>query len=145
MMDGSDFAKGEEIFQLDPGIIVNPPPSEACCECCGRHISQLKPYGGAGDPLEGDFTGCSLVKVYRRYGPYDEEAERAYLEASKHEDPCAWMKKQYGKEKTDSLLYSLQLYGLVGSSWECRDCAILDTDEYHERVAIRRSKADIKH
>jgi hypothetical protein len=144
MMDESDFAKGEEIFQAHPGTFVNPPPGDDCCECCGRHICQLEPYGGPGDPLKGDFTGCSLVKNYRRSGPYDEEAERAYLEASKHNDPRSWMIERYGEEKADSLLDSLQLCGLVGASWECRDCAILDMNEYRERVSSRRWKADVK-
>ena len=35
------------------------------CDCCGRHVRELKPFGGPGDPLVGDFTGKYLVKHYR--------------------------------------------------------------------------------
>ena len=46
-------------------IWINPPPDDNCCECCGRHISELKPFGGPGDPLVGDFSGALLVKHFR--------------------------------------------------------------------------------
>ena len=32
-----------------PIIHINPPPPDRRCECCRRHISELKPFGGAGD------------------------------------------------------------------------------------------------
>lgn len=47
-------------------VQINPPPEEGCCECCGRHVSELKPFGGPGDPLVGDFTGAFLVKHFRQ-------------------------------------------------------------------------------
>lgn len=47
-------------------IWINPPPADNRCECCGsRHISELKPFGGPGDPLVGDFSGAFLVKHAR--------------------------------------------------------------------------------
>lgn len=46
-------------------IWLNPPPVDNRCECCGRHISELKPFGGPGDPLVGDFSGAFLVKHFR--------------------------------------------------------------------------------
>jgi len=48
-------------------ILINPPPSDGRCEGCGKHISKLKPFGGAGDPLVGDFNGAILLKTYREY------------------------------------------------------------------------------
>jgi hypothetical protein len=54
-----------------PGVAnINPPPQDGKCMCCKRHISELKPYGKAGDPLVGDFDGALLVKVWRSEGPY---------------------------------------------------------------------------
>jgi hypothetical protein len=50
-------------------ITINPPPSDHCCERCGKHISKLKPFGGAGDPLVGDFKGALLLKTYREEFP----------------------------------------------------------------------------
>jgi hypothetical protein len=32
------------------------------CDCCLKHISELKPFGGPGDPLSEDYTGAYLVK-----------------------------------------------------------------------------------
>jgi hypothetical protein len=56
---------GEDDLQPRPGININPPPEDGRCECCGLHISQLKPFGKAGDPLVGDFDGAYLIKFYR--------------------------------------------------------------------------------
>ena len=42
---------------------------------------QLKPFGGPGDPLVGDFSGAYLIKKWRPDGPYHEEAESALSEA----------------------------------------------------------------
>ncbi len=46
-------------------IVINPPPEDRCCQLCGRHIDELEAFGGAGDPLVGDFTGEKLVKHWR--------------------------------------------------------------------------------
>jgi hypothetical protein len=67
---------GEEDLKLKPGVNINPPPSNGQCECCRRHLSELKPYGKAGDPLVGDFEGDLLVKTWRHDFPPDEEAEK---------------------------------------------------------------------
>lgn len=48
-------------------ILINPPPTDRCCEGCGKHISKLKPFGSAGDPLVGDFKGSLLVKTFRDF------------------------------------------------------------------------------
>ena len=39
------------------------PPTEKCWNC-GRPMCEVEPFGGAGDPLAGDFTGAKLVKSY---------------------------------------------------------------------------------
>jgi len=48
-----------------PKILINPPPGNGRCECCGKHVTELKPFGKAGDPLLGDFNGALLVKTFR--------------------------------------------------------------------------------
>ena len=68
----------KEKVKLGSGLInINPPPSDRRCDCCGKHIDELKPYGKAGDPLGGDFNGALLVKEWRAVGTYVEEAEKA--------------------------------------------------------------------
>ena len=37
---------------------VNPPPKDRRCMCCGKHISELKPFDGT--------AGAILVKNFRR-------------------------------------------------------------------------------
>ncbi len=64
-------------------IIINGPPSDGRCQVCGRHMNELTPFGGPGDPLVGDFTGELLVKTFRWDWPLDVEAEIAWDEAIK--------------------------------------------------------------
>lgn len=40
-------------------ILINPPPSDGCCECCGKHVSLLKEFGGR------TFRKAKLVKSFR--------------------------------------------------------------------------------
>lgn len=133
----------EQDLVPEGGIYINPPPETGCCQCCGRHISELKPFGKAGDPLIGDFEGASLVKKWRPMGPYDEEAEEAMNEAQKcyqkdgYEDALEWMIDKFGKENGEKLHLIAECYACTGSSWECRDCICLDNDEYFEEM--RRS------
>lgn len=41
---------------------------DAWCRGCGKHCTLLTPFGGAGDPLNGDFNGQYLVKTWRDCG-----------------------------------------------------------------------------
>jgi hypothetical protein len=61
----------EKDLQLGNGFYINPPPQDGRCDCCGRHINELSPFGKAGDPLVGDFDGAYLVKRWRAEGPPD--------------------------------------------------------------------------
>ena len=120
-------------------ILINPPPEDRRCQCCGRHISELEPYGKAGDPLVGDFNGELLVKGFRRVGTYDEEAELAVSEAERcyetdgFDDSLEWMIDKFGKKKAEELCFKSDAYNCVGASWECRDCICLSTNEYFEK------------
>ena len=74
-----------KVEELNPfgRIHILPPPADGRCQVCGRHIRELEPFGGPGDPLVGDFNGELLVKKWRRKAPYDEAAEKAWEEARK--------------------------------------------------------------
>jgi hypothetical protein len=70
---------GEEDLKPKGGININPSPSDGRCDCCGRHLSELRPFGKAGDPLVGDFDGFLLLKTHRSNWPFIfEEAEKIY-------------------------------------------------------------------
>ena len=127
-----DRVDGEDDLKLRPGTNLNPPPSDGRCHCCEKHISQLKPFGKAGDPLVGDFDGAYLVKKFRPDAPYCKLSEEAMLEAEKHADPTAWLIEKYGEKEAEMISLRVDAHGSVGKSWECRDCAILDENEYFE-------------
>jgi hypothetical protein len=131
----------EKDIEIIARFNINPPPEDCRCDCCGRHISELTPFGKAGDPLVGDFDGELLVKTWRPTFPYNEQAEKAFKHVEKimkeeghaGEDPEDWMIKIYGKEKGQQYLNAVYAYGCIGSSWECRECIVLDEDEYFEQ------------
>lgn len=133
----------EEDLKPQPGVNLNPPPKDGRCDCCGRHISELTPFGGPGDPLVGDFSGALLIKKFRPDGPYDEEAENAYKEAESHYENegftnvLEYLCHRYGEDKGENYYDKVCLFDSVGKSWECRDCAILDVNEYYERIFER--------
>ena len=95
--------------------------------CCGRHVSQLKPFGKTGDPLVGDFDGALLVRRYRVPFPPNEEVN----EIIGNEDKEKEYLEKYGQEKFGNMMLYQQLSMNVSISWECRDCICLSTKRYH--------------
>ena len=116
-------------------IYINPPPHDACCECCGKHISELKPFGKAGDPLVGDFDGFHLVKTFRTMCPRIEEEEKK-VNAIKDWDRF----HQKNPKEAERLSFYSQVSNTVGANWECRDCIILDTEEYFKKLEERNNE-----
>ena len=115
-----------------------------CCDCCGRNISKLKPFGKEGDPLAGNFEGSILIKKFRSAAPkvknekwnriienYTETYGRNYDKFEKD------MILLFGKEEFERLYMWEQANGTIGASWECRDCICLDDDEYFEVIKTK--------
>ena len=116
-------------------LLINPPPRDYCCECCGRHISELQPFGAAGDPLVGDFNGALLLKMYRSMLPHsalDSYVKKGYLtpDMSIVEEKI----NELSDEELSNLEFGLQLVNTVGASWECRDCIVLDSEDFYDRL-----------
>ena len=106
-------------------VCINPPPLDGKCECCGKSMSELKPFGKAGDPLVGDFDGALLVKSFRTMAPRDEKLDK---EVEAIED---WEKFfESDPKKAEDLSFYDQVVNTVEASWECRDCIVLDEEEY---------------
>jgi hypothetical protein len=131
----------ENDFKPRPWLNINPPPRDGRCSCCKRHISQLKPFGKAGDPLVGDFNGALLIKTYRCDFPPDEEAEKIMDEFYQdcHSEEDRWkaigrLIERYGKEEAENIQIRASMSSQVGSFWLCRDCIILDEDEFYEKL-----------
>jgi hypothetical protein len=129
---------GAEDLKPRPGLNINPPPEDGRCYGCGRHLSQLKPFGKAGDPLVGDFNGAFLVKTFRPDFPPDEETDRIMEEffgaCSSEEDwnKAEWMLiERYGQEEAIGIMVYHQASQQFGSSWECRDCIRLSNRRLH--------------
>jgi hypothetical protein len=120
------------------------PPLPDSCEVCGKHTSKLKPFGGRGDPLLDEFRGEFLIITWRPAGPYDEEAQSAWEEAEKaianthgSNDLLRWFTAKYGKQKGKKLYDKGLAYRSLSPSSECRDCIVLDEDDYFEKLAQR--------
>ena len=127
---------GEEDLKPIPGKInINPPPSNGRCDGCGRHLSELKPFGKAGDPLVGDFDGALLVKQFRSDAPPDEELNKIINELFDSEDDYDKVLNKlidkYGQEEAEGMMLYYELSNQVGKSWECRDCICLSSKRFH--------------
>lgn len=131
-------------------ISINPPPSNKRCEGCGRHISELKPFGKEGDPLMGNFEGAMLIKTFRPLGVAQKEDKAKIdrirrifdLEAKKEKSPeevGEMLKKEFG-EDLERLMFGSQLIDSVGASWECRDCIILSDEDYFNKKSGKNGK-----
>ena len=130
-----------ETVEYLPGIY---PPLPDSCEVCGKHTSKLKPFGGRGDPLLEEYRGETLVVTWRPCGPYDEEVQRSWEEAEKaiadrcgSDDLLRWFTAKYGGRKGKRLYDKGRSYRALSPSSECRDCIVLDEDEYFEKLEQR--------
>ncbi|NIO22250.1 MAG: hypothetical protein GTN76_16370 [Candidatus Aenigmarchaeota archaeon] len=130
-----------------PGFNINPPPADGRCECCGRSLDELKPFGKAGDPLVGDFSDALLVKKFRTTYPPDAEVDKIYDQffgecctEDDHERAKKRLIKEHGQEEAERIMGWADASSCIGASWECRDCAVLDIYEYHEKLRERLSK-----
>jgi hypothetical protein len=135
------IVEGEEDLKLKPGININAPPGDGRCDCCRRHLSELKPFGKAGDPLVGDFDGVLLLKTWKADFPFDGEAEKIMDEffgncntEEEHKKANERFIQKYGKEEAENLMIRVSASSQVGAFWLCRDCIILDDDEFYNKL-----------
>ena len=136
----SDSLKVESDSGKTPSIIINPPPEDRRCQCCGRHISELEPFNFPEYP---HCNGHYLVMNFRRALLNNKEAEEAIFEAEgalyesyEFGDTCGevrtvqdWLHEKYG-EKGLSLYYLGEGSLNISPSWECKDCIVLSQVEY---------------
>jgi hypothetical protein len=131
------------------GVVnLNPPPKDGRCECCGRHMSELSPFGKVRHPIFGDLEGALLVKKWRKLQPSDARPQSVHGEMIVKGPTGTLLEngKKYLIERSgDGMAEEIRLYHFsgenrVGSSWECRDCIDLDEEEYLERLRQRRKR-----
>ena len=88
----------EEGLEPRPDLVnTDPPPQEGKCDCCEKAVSELKPFGKAGDPLVGDFDGILLICKLRFLFPQNEELEMIWADYRRHEDAA-------GSEKAEQAM-----------------------------------------
>jgi hypothetical protein len=140
---------GEEDLKRKKEVInINPPPADGKCNCCGRPLNELKPFGKAGDPLVGDFDGALLVKNFRTASPEPNTEIQAIYERfignceteADYERAESRLAQEYGKRDADDIICWISGALQVGASWECRDCIVLDMDGFFEKLGYELDK-----
>ena len=119
---------------------INPPPSHGRCECCFRHMKEVPAFGGAGDPLVGDFKGAKLIKTFRAHTYHRKEWDKILNEVyeacrgtEQWEDFEKELIKRVGKDRAEKLLGYDQSVNTVSASWECRDCVIVYGKDFFDK------------
>jgi hypothetical protein len=91
------------------------------------------------------------LKTYRTDCPHNRKLDKELEEIQKmagkgkdgflnYDEYMAELEKKYGKEEAQNISFYEQAVGTVGASWECRDCIILDDDDYHTRMHMAYEK-----
>lgn len=102
-----------------------PLSSDSRCVACGRRERELKPFGGPGDPLVGDFSGEKLVKTWKAcWKPAKTEADFKKISDEVRKEEPGLTEEEYQMAIDD-----VASGGSVGSIWLCRDCILLDEDQ----------------
>jgi hypothetical protein len=123
---------------------IIPSPQDERCVCCGRHADELEPFGAAGGPLVGDFDGALLVRKYRTFlPPPDIRMLKTYHWMVQNCEPASSFREErtnlaqvFGEKDTGRIIKAMD-YGYESApSYECRDCAILEREEYFERLGV---------
>jgi hypothetical protein len=148
---------GEEVSKSKGGININPSPREWICQCCGRPESELTPFGKAGDPLVGDFDGALLLKAYRSSWPFTfEEAEKiheafcdgldgeGFVGEKILEEAYRRLTENFGTEDAGFIARASGIYSCIGTVLLCRDCIVLDYDEYFEKMGCNLGETELE-
>jgi hypothetical protein len=138
----------EEDLRLSPKFEqINPPPADGRCECCGKHLNELKPFYLVGHPWDAVVEDILLVINYRPTAPHDERVDRIMEEffggCLNDEDGKSGEERLievYGQELAEYLLRYSAAAGQIVASWECYDCMGLDTEAYSEMPPYRFSQ-----
>jgi hypothetical protein len=133
-----EMQRPETLHSSKPIFDIPPYDWDHRCHCCGRHMSEVIPYGGPGDPLIGDYTGVLLLKQYRPM--FDTRKEEETLREAKEsyqkdgfKDTEEWLIDKYGKERTKEIYEISDTSGYTAEPFLCRDCVLLDDDGYLDR------------
>jgi len=131
---------------------INPPPSDGRCECCGKSIDELKPFGKAKDAFGFDLGGELLVKNFRPMCQRDEEIdkimEKFFVGCKTDEDNRKarnMMIQKYGKERAAEIEIVYDMSRQIKASWECSECYFLNGYGYDETFWCRLLRGSVDH
>jgi hypothetical protein len=135
VMDSVSAQKKSELEAINNELRL----AGARCNCCGKSADKLKSFGGPGDPLVGDFNGALLVKKKRPAYVLTEEENKLIEEnqeivACDEKEAIKLPKEKYGEGVDEGLWFKGMAAISVGSSRECRDCAVLDNRKHIEKL-----------
>ena len=133
-------------------VRINPPPNPDWeCDCCGKSISELEPFGLEWNREAGAFDAEYLWERLRHISPYNEEAERIFTEfhwVGETEEDCLKadekMIEKYGKEKAEDVSCFMQAARDICKSFECKDCFSLGEKEYYKGRSERFRNEKLK-
>jgi hypothetical protein len=118
-------------MRKEENLAESTPSPDMRCEVCYKLVSELKPFGGPGDPLVGDHNGELLVNKWRPFIILNQKEANAWVNAvtMARDNLLSWFVERYGEEEGRKLFDLGQDIRGEGS-WECRDCIVMDDEEY---------------
>ena len=129
---------------LERRIDSRDPPKR--CECCGRHLGELKPFT-EGDPVMDHFNGKLLARRNRPDAPPTEGVntmmDTFFGNCITYEECNEALEKLFqklGEEEAEKLwTVAFFLDPIFKSTWECKNCIVLDTHKYFEKKIAQES------
>lgn len=112
------------------------------CVKLAKYLGELKPFTEE-DPVMDYFNGKLLARRYRPDAPPTEEVNKImgefFGDCMTYEDCAKAQRKliqKYGMEEGYKLwTFVFYLDGSFQSSWECKECIVLDTAQYFEKCS----------
>jgi len=122
-------------------------PFISSCDCCGRTIYELEPFSKLGNSKVTKECGDAvLVKSMRPLVAPDKEVDRISKKFFGKRRTSADLKKahaklvqKYGHERAKDIEFISQAMNSFSNALQCKDCAILSHEEYHEKLQAREA------
>lgn len=117
------------------GIKDNPTGEDFRCECCLRHIDELKPFKGPEAPYIGNLKGYKLVRTGRCDFPEYELPSKYsdYVIKGRINDEQKFIEK-FGQAEFNIVYSGLGgAFDIVSKYLLCRDCFLLDREQFCEK------------
>lgn len=134
--------KGDDLNAKQEAIDIDPSPEEETCFCCGRPVSQLKPYDRKDLCLELRFKPVFLLSRYRPVAPkLGKKAQELYdrlfgkHKASDNNNTGNDALIEYYRREDIEELRSLKGYSeYYFEEWLCCECIELSNSEYFTKL-----------